>query len=61
MQSHKFLNFKEDCLDLLVINDWIESIQNLYEIPQWTSKFIILFPVCKFLSARSVIITKRHL
>ena len=58
MQSHKFLNFKEDCLDLLIINDWIESIQNLYEIPQWASKFIILFPVCKFLSAASVIITK---
>ena len=34
MQSHKFLNFKEDCLDLLIINDWIESIQDLYEIPQ---------------------------
>ena len=61
MQSPKFLNFKEDYLDLSIINNWIESIQYLYEIPQWASKFIILFPVCKFLSATSVIITKRFL
>ena len=35
MQSPKFLNFKEDYLDLSIINNWIESIQYLYEIPQW--------------------------
>ena len=29
MQSPKFLNFKEDYVDLSIINNWIESIQNL--------------------------------